>query len=196
MRVPPGEFLKLNLKVHSILSGVPLHDVSAVDLPMGGAGRTISDVRTLLAADKTMSANPATRFLFKLRFALGKVFGWDSDSHLLQQASYIHKLTDDVTKASVVQPGTLEEPFRVLYVLEKESLAEVQNATVHAFICAALIPAPKGYRLYWAVYVIPVSRLSFVYLGIIEPFRRFIVYPDIFRRIRKAWEHRYGNPAR
>jgi hypothetical protein len=191
MRVPPAEFLKLNLKVHSILSGVSLHDVTAVDLPGGGAGRTISDVRALLTACDAKAANPATRFLFKLRLAIGRAFAWDADSHTLPEASYLDQVGDDIKKASVVAPGTLEGPFQLLYVLENESLSEIQNATVHAFICAVLAAPPQGYRLYWGVYVIPVSRLSFLYLGIIEPFRRFIVYPDIFRRIRRAWENRY-----
>jgi hypothetical protein len=44
MRVPRVQFRGLDLEVHAILSDVPLHDVSLVDLPGGGAGRTISDV--------------------------------------------------------------------------------------------------------------------------------------------------------
>jgi hypothetical protein len=37
----------------------------------------------------------------------------------------------------------------------------------------------------------PVSALTPLYMAIIEPFRRFIVYPSILRRIRDAWELRY-----
>ena len=36
------EFEGLGLEVHGILSHVPLHDVTAVDLPGGGAGRTLA----------------------------------------------------------------------------------------------------------------------------------------------------------
>jgi hypothetical protein len=36
MRVPREQFRRLSLEVHGILSDVPLHDVTAVDLPGGG----------------------------------------------------------------------------------------------------------------------------------------------------------------
>ena len=47
MRVPPAEYLGLKLRVHELLRDVPLYDVSVVDLPGGGAGRTVADIRTL-----------------------------------------------------------------------------------------------------------------------------------------------------
>jgi hypothetical protein len=81
-----------------------------------------------------------------------------------------------------------------LYVLDRESLMEIRNATVHAFLSSVLVETPSGYRLYWAVYVKPVSRLTPLYMALIEPFRRFIVYPAIFRRIRRGWEERYTRP--
>jgi hypothetical protein len=91
----------------------------------------------------------------------------------------------------VVQPGTIEGGFRLLYLVEQESLAEIRNATVHAFLCAALRARPGGYRLYWAVYVKPSSWLTPVYMALIEPFRRFIVYPAMLGRVRRAWTARY-----
>jgi hypothetical protein len=45
--------------------------------------------------------------------------------------------------------------------------------------------------MYWAVYVLPVSWFTRPYLIAIEPFRRFIVYPAMLRRIRRAWIARY-----
>ena len=36
MRISPDEYLELELRVHSLLADVPLHDVSAVDLAGGG----------------------------------------------------------------------------------------------------------------------------------------------------------------
>jgi hypothetical protein len=66
---------------------------------------------------------------------------------------------------------------------------------VHGFLAFALEELPAGYRLYWAVYVKPTSPLTPVYLALIEPFRRFIVYPSLLRRVRKAWMARYGAPG-
>src|SRR6266511_3762287 len=79
MRVPREQFQSLSLEVHGILSDVPLHDVTAVDLPGGGAGRTISDVRALLARENLRAANPIVRGLFALRALLGRLFGWNPD---------------------------------------------------------------------------------------------------------------------
>ncbi|AGP39930.1 hypothetical protein BE04_16170 [Sorangium cellulosum] len=83
MRISPQECTDLDLEVHRVLRGVPLNDVSAVDLPGGGAARTIDDVRALLRH--------------------------------------------------------------------------------------------------------PVSRWTSAYMALIEPFRRFIVYPSILRQLREAW---------
>jgi len=88
---------------------------------------------------------------------------------------------------SKIVPGTPEGMFITVYQLDREALAEVRNATVHAFLCSVLQPRGDGYRLYWAVYVKPVSWLTPVYMAVIEPFRRFVVYPAILGQIRRAW---------
>ncbi|XYH98378.1 DUF2867 domain-containing protein [Sorangium sp. So ce1128] len=68
-----------------------------------------------------------------------------------------------------------------------EAVSEIRNATVHAFSCMAIRPTAEGQRLYWAVYVKPVSRWTSAYMALIEPFRRFIVYPSMLRQLRDAW---------
>jgi hypothetical protein len=52
-------------------------------------------------------------------------------------------------------------------------------------------PTASGYRFYWAIYVKNVSWLTPVYMALIEPFRRFVVYPAILRRLRAAWVEAY-----
>ncbi len=197
VRVPREEFRKLDLVVHGILRDVPLHDVSAIDLPGGGAGRTLSDVRSLMADANLRAANPAVRVLVALRVRAGRLFGWDSHIHTIhkhQEASYIHRLSDDVRQRSALAPGSPDGRLQLLYLLERESLGEFRNATVHALFAIALTEAPGGYRLYWAVYVHRVSRFTPLYMALIDPFRRFIVYPAVLRRIRRAWEERYPRP--
>ena len=85
-------------------------------------------------------------------------------------------------------------PFLVLYQFPGEALSETRNATVHGYLCTALARTARGYRLYWGVYVIPVSWLTRPYLIAIEPFRR-ILYPAMLRRIRRAWRAAYGTTA-
>jgi hypothetical protein len=197
MRVPREEFRGLRLEVHGILSDVQLHDVSAIDLPGGGAGRTISDVRSLIAGQNLRAVNPAVRVLVALRTRLGRVFGWDSEIHTIHKhldASYIHRLSRDVKQRSALAPGSQDGRLHLLYVLDREQLGEFRNATVHALFAIALTETLVGYRLYWGVYVQPVSRLTPLYMALIDPFRRFIVYPAVLRRIRRAWVERYPRP--
>jgi hypothetical protein len=197
MRVPREEFRSLGLEVHGILSDVSLHDVSAIDLPGGGAGRTISDIRSLIAGENRRAANPAVRVLVALRARVGRLFGWDSDAHKIhnhQDTSYIHRLSADVKRRSALAPGSPDGRLQLLYILERESLAEFRNATVHGLFAIALTETPVGYRLYLGVYVHPVSRLTPLYMALIDPFRRFIVYPAVLRRIGRAWEKRYPRP--
>jgi hypothetical protein len=72
MRVPPDEYLHLRLRAHELLRDVPLYDVSAVDLPGGGTGRTVADLRAL---DAAAAPSRLAKALFGLRFFLGRVFG-------------------------------------------------------------------------------------------------------------------------
>ena len=100
-----------------------------------------------------------------------------------------------LARRSLVVPGAPDGIFRTLYQLDRESLSEVRNATVHAFLAQALVPHDDGYRLYWAVYVKPVSRWTRLYMAAIDPFRRLVVYPSLLRRIAAAWNDRQAAPV-
>jgi hypothetical protein len=194
VRVDVAQFRRLPLEVHGILEDLPPRDVTAIDLPDGGPGRTLSDVRALVATGDLMSASPLARALFGLRIWLGRLFGWDRPRHDPPTSSYLSRVPTALQARSVVRPGTMEGGFRMLYLVEQESLAEIRNATVHAFLSAALVERPSGYRLYWAVYIKPSSWLTPLYMALIEPFRRFIVYPAMLGRVRRAWTSRYPGP--
>jgi len=187
MRASPAEWNRLDLRVHALLAGVPLHDVWSVDLPGGRSGLTLSDLRTIFAERLAMS-NAAVRFLFSLRRAIGRVFGWErAREHSDPPPIFRDRLTAATRSASLVPTGTAEGPFRVLYMLPRESASEICNATVHAVSSYALVEHAAGYRLYWAIYVRSVGRMTAPYMRLIDPFRRFIVYPALLRSIRTAW---------
>ena len=197
MRIHREEFRNLRLEVHGILNDVPLHDAWAIDLPGGGPGRTISDVRSLIASANLRAVNPVVRFLFVLRARAGRLFGWDAKIHSIgarQDRSYIHRLSDEVKRRSFLAPGSPDRGLNLLYVLEKESLAEFRRATAHALFDIALIETQVGYRLYWGVYVQSVSWFTPLYMALIDPFRRLIIYPAVLRRIQRAWQERYPRP--
>jgi Protein of unknown function (DUF2867) len=192
MRVTPAEFRRVNLRCHALLADVPLHDVWAIPLDGGGPGRTIRDAHAILFGSRRPPAKLAVRGLFRLRWALGRVFAWDDERHDPLALSYMHRLTEADRLQSEVPPGTREGRFRVLYVFTNEALSELRNATVHGFMALALVPRPEGYTLYMAVYVSPVSRLTPFYMALIEPFRRFIVYPALCRSAQRSWLRAYA----
>ena len=48
MRASAAEYRSLHLRAHEFLRDVPLYDVSSVDLPGGGSGRTIADISAVV----------------------------------------------------------------------------------------------------------------------------------------------------
>jgi Protein of unknown function (DUF2867) len=191
MRVESSEFRKLDLRCHALLSDARLHDVWAITLEDGGRGRTMRDVHAVLPSALS-SGNRAVRSLFALRLAIGRRFGWDEGRHDPSAQSYVQRLTDEDQARSLVPPATRMAAFRVLYLFADEAVYEVRNATAHAFLAAALAARADGYVLYWAIYVKPVSRLTSLYMAMIDPFRRLVVYPALIRQVEAAWERTYG----
>ena len=190
MRVSRAEYLRLDLRAHDLLRDVPLYDVSVVDLPGGGPGRRVADIRALESAAEPSRVATA---IYGLRQFLGRVFGWDR-VQMRPEASLLSRLSERDRRDSEVAPGTRVGSFLLLYQFPGEALSETRNATVHGFLCTALARTASGYRLYWGVYVIPVSWLTRPYLIAIEPFRR-ILLPAMLRRIRRAWLAAYGASA-
>ena len=159
-----------------------------MELPGGGPDRTMADVRALMSTESVMSTSAVVRALFRLRLALGRLFGWDRPAPPSDAHSYQARLTERDREASLVPPGTADGSFSILYALPRESVSEIRNATVHAFSVFALEPGPDGYRLYWAIHVAPVGRVTALYMALIDPFRRLLVYPAILQRAHDAWQ--------
>ena len=187
MRVTPEEYERLELRAHALLADVPLHDVWRVDLPGGGPGRSIADVRALLSMQDMAAAGPAVRFLFGLRALLGRVFGWDAEPGTTTGESFMVRLSAEDRERSRVAPGTPDGPFQVLFESADEAISEIRNSTVHAFSVFALVEHAAGYRLYWGIYVRPVGRVTAWYMRLIDPFRRLVIYPAVLRHLRAAW---------
>lgn len=187
MRVAPEEYERIELRAHALLADVPLHDVWMVELPGGGSGRTIADLRPLLSVENLTAASGAVRFFFGLRAWLGRVFGWDREPPGASRKSFLQRLSAADRECSLVAPGTPDGPFRVLFVSPREAISEIQNLTVHAFSVFALVERPSGYRLYWGIYVRPVGRITSWYMRLIDPCRRALIYPALLRYIRAAW---------
>lgn len=188
MGASPAEYLGMKLRAHDLLHGILLYDVWAVDLPGGGPGRSVADIRAL---DSAAAPSRAVNVLYGVRRFLGRAFGWDRVQMQLEDSLVSH-LSDRDRHDSEIAPGTPDDSFLVICQFPGKVLSETLNATVHGFVCVAMTRTTTGYRMYWAVYVLPVSWLTRPYLIAIEPFRRFILHPAMLRRIQCAWLVVYG----
>ena len=93
---------------------------------------------------------------------------------------------------SLVPAGTSEGLFRVVYRFENEQLLELINRTAHAAALSALVETANGCRFYFGVYVRSVGRLTPVYMALIDPFRKLVVYPSLLRTVRARWNQAFG----
>ncbi len=194
-RIDPAPYLAMDLRVHEVLAGVPLHDVWQVRLPGGGPGRTIADLRELLDMQAIAETHAGVRFLFGLRSWLGRILGWDREPSPAVVPPKLDRLPAELRESSLRPPGTPDGPFRLLYELDREMVSEIRNATVHAFSVLAIEAVGDDYVATWAIYVAPVSRWTGAYMALIAPFRRFLVYPVVLRAVQRGWRSRHGGGA-
>jgi len=57
---------------------------------------------------------------------------------------------------------------------------------------SALVETAGAYRFYFGVYVCSVGRFTPVYMTLIDPFRKMIVYPSLLRAVRATWNRTFG----
>jgi hypothetical protein len=144
-RVAPADHLRRPWRVHGLAAreGLALHDVWEVPTPLA-PGVTLA---AWLEAFRGERWPLASRALFGVRAALGRVLGLDRGS----------------------------AGFVPAYQEADEQLFRIANRTVTAFLHVSL--ADRRPRL--AVYVRPKGRLGQAYMRLIEPFRRWVVYPAL-----------------
>ena len=189
-KISTKEFERLPLRVHDFLTGVPLHDVWAIDLPRTRSGVTLDEfLRTERSAPSRLP--PLARALLNIRLDVGWRLGWDREPAPTAWEPFATRLTDADRSKSLVPAGARDGLFRVVYRFENEQLLELINRTAHAAALSALVETPNSYRFYFAVYVRSVSRFTPVYMTLIDPFRKFIVYPSLLSTIRARWEKTY-----
>jgi len=188
-QISPAEFYALPLRVHTFLADVPLHDVWAVDLPTHRGGVTLSEFLRRASQGGTNRLPPVARALIRLRLFLGRMFRLETEPKDALAASFGSRLTPEDRARSLVVPGTPEGLFRAVYRFENEQLLEVQNRTVHAAAFSALAERADSYRFYFAVYVRQRTWITPLYMGLIDPFRKWIIYPAVLKRVRATWDH-------
>ena len=202
-QVPVQEFEQLPLRVHTFLTGVPLHDVWYVDLPRWRAGATLDeflrresngklDTCGCSKSSSLFTPSALVRTLLDIRLFVGRLFGWDHEPAATAWETFATRLTDTDHSRSLAAAGTRDAFFRVVYRFENEQLVELINRTVHAAALSALVETATAYRFYLGIYVGSVSRFTPFYMALIDPFRKLIVYPSLLRSVRARWNQAFG----
>jgi hypothetical protein len=185
-QIPTQEFASMPLRVHDFLADVPFHDAWAIDLPRIRPGITLEEFLRSSRVRRSRLSPPA-RALLGIRMFVGRIFGWDREPAAFTRQRFATRLTKDDLSRSLVAAGTHDGVFRVVYCFENEQLLELMNRTVHGALLSALFETSTGYRFYLGVYVRSVRRMTRVYIALIDPFRKLVVYPSLLRSVRGAW---------
>ena len=190
-QISTQEFERLPLRVHDFLAGVPLHDVWAIDLPRKRSSITLDEfLRT--ASSCLLTPSPVVRALLNVRLFVGRLFGWDREPAAISWETFATRLTTADRSRSLAPSGTREGLFRVVYRFENEQLLELTNRTAHAATLSALVETANAYRFYFGVYVRNVGRFTPVYMALIDPFRKLVVYPSLLRSVRAKWNKTFA----
>jgi hypothetical protein len=68
----------------------------------------------------------------------------------------------------------------------------VINRTVRGAALSTLVETADTYRFYFGVYVRSVSRFTPLYMRVIDPVRKLVVYPSLLRTVRTTWDQAFG----
>jgi hypothetical protein len=182
LRVDSDWFATRSFRVNGLLADVPLHDVWAVHV-RGQGPTTIDQVTAALRQSSPLSTTPALAGLAAFRGVLGGVLGWDDPRWMDPGASYVGRLTESDRRRSTTTPGTSLGSWRVVYAFPDEAVVELMNGTVHVAVSCTIWEEAPGPTLFLAFRVREVNWSTSVYMQLIDPFRRYVVYPPLLRHL-------------
>ncbi len=170
--------------------------IDAWALPARGTLEEFSDLCEIFTSlsHETAEDSRLSSLLFAVRARLGQRLGWDEEINTLpipgcRETSLSERLPDDLDAERDDTVG--ESPFRPVYRTTDEWAVELSNRTVHAILHLGWVKQKDGsYRGQMGVYVKPRGRFGPLYMALIAPFRHYIVYPALMRRIGRAWKAR------
>lgn len=137
------------------------------------------------------------KLLVTLRVYLGELFGLDKNINSLpvpgcQETSIQERLSaqdrEKTLDLSFVLGIQNQGIWNTVYLYENEMLTELSIATAHALMHIGWIHKSGNYyaaRL--AVYAKPRGDLGKLYMALIMPFRRWIIYPVMLEDVKNKW---------
>lgn len=192
MQIKESEHYKHDWISHELLKDFEIEDVWRFPVELKSEHQLSNFQEVMKTAMEELEAKGPAGFLFKLRFFLGEIFGWDKEMRkkdLLKKGSIRERYAKHYQLAGSDLPDPGDAEFTPVYNEIHESLSEIENATVHAALHLGRVPLTKeNYTVQMAVYVKPKGALGKFYMALIKPFRHSIVYPAFMNLIRKRWE--------
>ena len=139
-----------------------------------------------------------SRSLVVIRWFLGEIFGLDKQVNTLpipgcRETSIRDRLSVEDQKRSLtklaVETGNDKFPWRTVYHYENEMLIELSNETAHALMHWSWVHKTGDfYAGQLAVYSKPRGDLGALYMELIMPFRRLVIYPTLLKEMKTRWE--------
>lgn len=186
-------FKQTPLRVHSFLADVPLRTLECIELPGGPVEMTLPEISEVIGfgGEVEMKVGPITQALFDLRGWIGRILHWDEAPDLVASVSFLPRLSEADRIRSFVSPGKPAGISRILYQFENEMLGEIINRTVHCFWVLASERTAQGYRVWLAVYVRKLNWFTPIYMALVSPMLKWIIYPAMLKGIRRHWEQAF-----
>jgi uncharacterized protein DUF2867 len=187
-RLPDGAHLSRPWRIHEIVPDFDLEDVWA--LPATGGPDDFAQLISSLARARSSRESPAVvRFIWAVRWRLGRWFGWDeSDKGLGSRVRSLRARLPEDLRDGDRGPEMTGGPFSSLFLTRDEYAAEIANQTVHGVLHLGWVQDRNGdHRGQMAVLVKVNGRWGRAYMALIKPFRYAFVYPAMLRQVECDW---------
>jgi hypothetical protein len=196
MRLPNTAHTSRPWRIHELTRDFRLEDVWALPTP-GGPDDFPRLVQLMASGVPSQGPSGAARTLWAIRWKVGELLGWDSpDAGLGSRVPTLRDRLPVDLRSAPSGPDHDRLPFSSLYLLGDEWATEIANRTVHGVMHIGWVPdGTGGYRGQMAVLVKPNGLLGTVYMAVIRPFRRLVVYPPMLGRIGQKWRALAADPT-
>lgn len=194
MNKPQKNFAQIPIKAHKFLAEIPLHSLDFIELKGGRKGMLMDEIYRITGLNQAedFKFGSITKTLFDIRGWIGKMLGWDDVPKLKEKNTWIFKLTKDETAKSLITSGKTESINTILYCYKNEILFEIINRTVHCFWVLASVEKNDGYDLYVGIYVKKLNWRTPIYMALVSPVLKWIIYPAVKKTIKRNWEERFS----
>lgn len=190
MKLPNSAHTSQPWRIHELAKDFELEDVWALPTP-GGPDDLDRLVQQFASPDDDEISDFIVRTLFKIRWTLGRVLGWDKreTSFGSRVESFRERLPQDLLDGER-GPDLQVVPFYSVYQTDTEWVAELANKTVHTLLHMGWVKDEEGdgYHAQMAALVKPNGTFGKFYMGSIKPIRRTLVYPQLIRSIGRNWK--------